>query len=158
MFQLDPTNIQFVLRRTVKDIHFLKSTAIVIKVILNSQIIILRIIEVIVKHISIILLTSASFFLCTKIYIMAMKDDKTVTPSEEEVSTGRLLDLVEKDLPVLNKHWINAIRDYVLLTLPSQYASQLPPEGGNFYRYVKQGLEQIKQLDRCYLPNHNYSA
>ena len=101
------------------------------------------------------MLTSAPFFLSKKIYIMAMKDDKTLTPSEEEASAGRLLDLVEKDLPVLNKHWINAIRDYVLLTLPSQYASQLPPEGGNFYRYVKRRLEQIKPFGCQYPPNHN---
>lgn len=66
---------------------------------------------------------------------MAIKhESESGKPSEEEYTTSSLLDLVEKDLKLLVKHWIGAARDYVLLTLPVQYASQLPLEGGTFYR------------------------
>lgn len=69
-----------------------------------------------------------------QIYIMAIKhESESGKPSEEEYTTSSLLDLVEKDLKLLVKHWIGAARDYVLLTLPVQYASQLPLEGGTFY-------------------------
>ena len=64
---------------------------------------------------------------------MAIKHEEDVV--DDDSTSGRLLDLVEKDLQLLVKHWIGAARDYVLLMLPPQYAPQLPPEGGTFYRY-----------------------
>lgn len=58
-------------------------------------------------------------------------------PDDDHPGTGgNLLELVEADLPLLAKYWICAIRDYVLLMLPPQYAPQLPIEGGSFYRHV----------------------
>uniref|UniRef100_A0A4W4FK10 HEAT repeat-containing protein 5B n=1 Tax=Electrophorus electricus TaxID=8005 RepID=A0A4W4FK10_ELEEL len=33
----------------------------------------------------------------------------------------------------LSRLWLAALRDYALLTLPAEFASQLPPEGGAFY-------------------------
>ena len=69
------------------------------------------------------------------------KEKKGADEDEEDAdesspsSTGGLLQLVEKDLKVLVKHWIGATRDYVLLSLPKHYAPQLPPHGGTFYRY-----------------------
>uniref|UniRef100_A0A8C4TQF6 HEAT repeat-containing protein 5A n=1 Tax=Falco tinnunculus TaxID=100819 RepID=A0A8C4TQF6_FALTI len=48
-------------------------------------------------------------------------------------SAGGLLDLVQADLGTLSKLWLAALQDFALLTLPSEYASQLPTEGGTFY-------------------------
>ncbi|NXJ79299.1 HTR5A protein, partial [Trogon melanurus] len=48
-------------------------------------------------------------------------------------STSGLLDLVQADIGTLSKLWLAALQDFALLTLPSEYASQLPAEGGTFY-------------------------
>ena len=74
-----------------------------------------------------------------QIYIMAIKHESTDAKqdngdSEELISGGRLLDLVEKDLRLLAKHWFGALLDYTYLMLPKQYHSQLPRDGGTFYR------------------------
>ncbi|KAM7403791.1 hypothetical protein PAMA_004293 [Pampus argenteus] len=44
-----------------------------------------------------------------------------------------LLKLVQSDLPTLSRLWLAALQDYALLTLPQEYASQLPDTGGSFY-------------------------
>lgn len=44
-----------------------------------------------------------------------------------------LLSLVTPELVSLSKHWLAALKDYALLSLPAEFASQLPPEGGAFY-------------------------
>ncbi|NXO43796.1 HTR5A protein, partial [Locustella ochotensis] len=48
-------------------------------------------------------------------------------------SASGLLDLVQADLGTLSKLWLAALQDFALLTLPPEYASQLPVEGGTFY-------------------------
>ncbi|XP_044520994.1 HEAT repeat-containing protein 5A [Gracilinanus agilis] len=63
---------------------------------------------------------------------------KTVSPVEENArdvssSTDGLLGLVQTDLGTLSKLWLAALQDFALLTLPSEFASQLPLEGGAFY-------------------------
>ncbi len=65
------------------------------------------------------------------------EDEPVQTTDEDEPqSGGRLLDLVEKDLKSLAKHWMGVLRDYAFLMLPKQYFSQLPKDGGVFYRLV----------------------
>lgn len=60
-------------------------------------------------------------------------------PSDDEVfgdfeSHGEsLLSLVQPELENLSRHWLAALRDYALLSLPSEYSSQLPHDGGAFY-------------------------
>ncbi|XP_032704801.1 HEAT repeat-containing protein 5A isoform X8 [Lontra canadensis] len=63
---------------------------------------------------------------------------KTTTYSEdcvsnESYSSDGLLDLVHTDLGTLSRLWLAALQDFALLTLPSEFASQLPVEGGAFY-------------------------
>ena len=69
---------------------------------------------------------------------MAKKHEDVVAKPDDELeevsSGGRLLDLVEKDLRLLAKHWMGVLKDYSFLMLPKQYHSQLPSEGGTFYR------------------------
>ncbi|XP_059705858.1 HEAT repeat-containing protein 5A isoform X4 [Haemorhous mexicanus] len=63
---------------------------------------------------------------------------KMVNSSEESYrditfSASGLLDLVQTDLGTLSKLWLAALQDFALLTLPPEYASHLPAEGGTFY-------------------------
>ncbi|XP_078089813.1 HEAT repeat-containing protein 5A isoform X2 [Mustelus asterias] len=48
-------------------------------------------------------------------------------------SADGLLNLVQSELGTLSKLWLAALQDYALLTLPPEYADQLPAEGGAFY-------------------------
>ncbi|XP_062946324.1 HEAT repeat-containing protein 5A isoform X3 [Cynocephalus volans] len=80
-----------------------------------------------------------------EVYIIAVQKHKnhkqslkTTTCLEESVRNGShptdgLLDLVYADLGTLSRLWLAALQDFALLTLPSEYASQLPVEGGAFY-------------------------
>ncbi|XP_043405637.1 HEAT repeat-containing protein 5A isoform X5 [Chelonia mydas] len=84
-----------------------------------------------------------------EVYIVAVEREKnqsdahkqtvTITNSTDESyrdltsSADGLLDLVQADLGTLSKLWLAALQDFALLTLPSEYASQLPVEGGAFY-------------------------
>lgn len=44
-----------------------------------------------------------------------------------------LLSLVKPELDNLSHHWLAALKDHALLLLPSEFASQLPHDGGAFY-------------------------
>lgn len=44
-----------------------------------------------------------------------------------------LLTLVQPELVSLSRHWLAALRDHALLSLPPEFASQLPHDGGAFY-------------------------
>ena len=43
--------------------------------------------------------------------------------------------LVQSELSSLSKHWLDALRDHALLSLPSEFKSQLPFDGGAFYTH-----------------------
>lgn len=55
----------------------------------------------------------------------------SVTNDGSRVESGGagLLKLVQSDLSTLSCLWLSALQDYALLTLPPEYASQLPPAG-----------------------------
>ncbi|XP_040916672.1 HEAT repeat-containing protein 5A isoform X2 [Toxotes jaculatrix] len=64
--------------------------------------------------------------------------DMSVSPlvndsSNSESGGAGLLNLVQSDLSILSRLWLAALQDYALLTLPQEYASQLPVTGGSFY-------------------------
>ncbi|KAK7901966.1 hypothetical protein WMY93_018735 [Mugilogobius chulae] len=86
-----------------------------------------------------------------EVYVMAMKikkeaESKPAKPvksgdedeDEEDLSADvlppdSLITLVQPELPSLSRLWLAMLRDYALLTLPAEFSSQLPPEGGAFY-------------------------
>lgn len=49
--------------------------------------------------------------------------------SGSESEAAGLLKLVQSDLSTLSRLWLAALQDYALLTLPQEYASQLPTTG-----------------------------
>ncbi|XP_066853344.1 HEAT repeat-containing protein 5A isoform X7 [Anser cygnoides] len=65
----------------------------------------------------------------------SLKTTKSAEESYRDItsSASGLLDLVQADLGTLSKLWLAALQDFALLILPSEYASQLPAEGGTFY-------------------------
>ncbi|XP_067418767.1 HEAT repeat-containing protein 5B isoform X1 [Emydura macquarii macquarii] len=85
-----------------------------------------------------------------EVYVVAMKIKKEAetkpkqaiknTDDEEEdfgtvheLPPDSLITLVQPELPILSRLWLAALKDYALLTLPAEFASQLPPDGGAFY-------------------------
>uniref|UniRef100_A0A8D3C9R6 HEAT repeat-containing protein 5A n=1 Tax=Scophthalmus maximus TaxID=52904 RepID=A0A8D3C9R6_SCOMX len=86
-----------------------------------------------------------------EVYVMAMKikkeaESKPAKPvrsgdeDEDEDDVGAdvlppdsLITLVQPELPSLSRLWLAMLRDYALLTLPAEFSSQLPPDGGAFY-------------------------
>ncbi|KAK9890049.1 hypothetical protein WA026_008857 [Henosepilachna vigintioctopunctata] len=80
-----------------------------------------------------------------EVYIVAMKgsnnslESSTIGSSNDddcgdfERKAESLLTLVQPELVSLSQHWISALRDHALLSLPSEFASQLPHDGGAFY-------------------------
>uniref|UniRef100_A0A8B9VQ08 HEAT repeat-containing protein 5B n=1 Tax=Anas zonorhyncha TaxID=75864 RepID=A0A8B9VQ08_9AVES len=85
-----------------------------------------------------------------EVYIVAMKikkeaetKPKCVSKSTEEdeddfgtvdeLPPDSLITLVQPELPALSRLWLAALKDYALLTLPAEFATQLPPDGGAFY-------------------------
>ena len=57
--------------------------------------------------------------------------------SNGEDDTGEiqepLISLVSSHIQGLSHFWLGAVKDYGYLSLPPEYASQLPPGGGMFY-------------------------
>nr|XP_057914299.1 HEAT repeat-containing protein 5B [Doryrhamphus excisus]XP_057914301.1 HEAT repeat-containing protein 5B [Doryrhamphus excisus]XP_057914302.1 HEAT repeat-containing protein 5B [Doryrhamphus excisus] len=84
-----------------------------------------------------------------EVYVVAMKikkeaeakPDKAVRSGDEEeddlgadvLPPDSLITLVQPELPSLSRLWLAMLRDYALLTLPAEFSSQLPPDGGAFY-------------------------
>uniref|UniRef100_A0A8C5MAD1 HEAT repeat-containing protein 5B n=1 Tax=Leptobrachium leishanense TaxID=445787 RepID=A0A8C5MAD1_9ANUR len=60
-------------------------------------------------------------------------EDDDYYSSTDELPPDSLIILVEPELPTLSRLWLAALKDYALLTLPPEFASQLPPDGGAFY-------------------------
>ncbi|XP_054832660.1 HEAT repeat-containing protein 5B isoform X1 [Eublepharis macularius] len=60
-------------------------------------------------------------------------DDDDDYGTVDELPPDSLITLVQPELPTLSRLWLAALKDYALLTLPAEFASQLPPDGGAFY-------------------------
>lgn len=57
------------------------------------------------------------------------EDEDDVGDEGDVLPADSLITLVQPELPCLSRLWLAALRDYALLTLPAEFASQLPPEG-----------------------------
>lgn len=74
----------------------------------------------------------------SQVYIVAVERSRqretsvSSKPSDcsgSETGAEGLLKLVQSDLSTLSRLWLAALQDYALLTLPQEYASQLPATG-----------------------------
>lgn len=62
-----------------------------------------------------------------------------------------LITLVQPELPSLSRLWLAMLRDYALLTLPAEFASQLPPDGTTQTLHL---LVQGDFLSNYLIPSH----
>uniref|UniRef100_A0ABI7XLM0 HEAT repeat containing 5B n=1 Tax=Felis catus TaxID=9685 RepID=A0ABI7XLM0_FELCA len=65
--------------------------------------------------------------------IKSTDDDDDDFGTIDELPPDSLITLVQPELPTLSRLWLAALKDYALLTLPAEFASQLPADGGAFY-------------------------
>ncbi|XP_030052254.1 HEAT repeat-containing protein 5B [Microcaecilia unicolor] len=65
--------------------------------------------------------------------IKCTEEDEDDYSTTDELPADSLITLVQPELPTLSRLWLAALKDYALLTLPPEFASQLPPDGGAFY-------------------------
>ncbi|XP_048209078.1 HEAT repeat-containing protein 5B [Perognathus longimembris pacificus] len=65
--------------------------------------------------------------------IKSTDDDDDDYGTIDELPPDSLITLVQPELPTLSRLWLAALKDYALLTLPAEFSSQLPPDGGAFY-------------------------
>ncbi|XP_043914483.1 HEAT repeat-containing protein 5B isoform X2 [Protopterus annectens] len=63
----------------------------------------------------------------------SVEDDEDDFRDSDVLPPDSLITLVQPELPILSRLWLAALKDYALLTLPPEFASQLPPDGGAFY-------------------------
>uniref|UniRef100_A0A5S6QXJ1 HEAT repeat-containing protein 5B n=1 Tax=Trichuris muris TaxID=70415 RepID=A0A5S6QXJ1_TRIMR len=64
-----------------------------------------------------------------EVYIVAMQQN---SGGNESCYSEALLELVNPELTTLIDHWLSVLKDFALLSLPSEFASQLPEEGAYF--------------------------
>ena len=60
-------------------------------------------------------------------------DDFAFTDEDTDSSQGSAMELLDPHLPGLSQYWLAALKDQAYLSLPPQFATQLPPSGGTFY-------------------------
>ncbi len=68
-----------------------------------------------------------------KLAVLRAWADVYIVAQKRRCATESLLSLVQPELALLSYHWSIALKDYAFLSLPNDYASQLPIEGGAFY-------------------------
>ncbi|XP_035216852.1 HEAT repeat-containing protein 5B-like isoform X2 [Stegodyphus dumicola] len=72
-----------------------------------------------------------------EVYVVAMNDKLAEGEISENDKTSdtqeSLLRLVAPELSLLSIYWLSFLKDYALLSLPPEFRSQLPHEGGAFY-------------------------
>ncbi|CAD5231280.1 unnamed protein product [Bursaphelenchus xylophilus] len=85
-----------------------------------------------------------------EVYIVAIQDEDRKDEKEENY-TESLLSLVNPELKVLLGHWLAALRDSALLSLPIEFGDQLPANGGSFF--TPDSAETCKEYYRqCWPP------
>ena len=67
-----------------------------------------------------------------------------------------LLQLVSPELENLSTHWLATLRDHALLTLPPEYNSQLPRDGGAFYS--SETIDLVRPMYRNSWPSILHAA
>ncbi|XP_055929916.1 HEAT repeat-containing protein 5B-like isoform X2 [Argiope bruennichi] len=70
-----------------------------------------------------------------EVYVVAMnnKENEAQKSDANKDDQESLLKLVAPELSLLSTYWLAFLKDYALLSLPPEFRSQLPHEGGAFY-------------------------
>lgn len=88
-----------------------------------------------------------------EVYMVAMAQNEKEAQQEAVVDANKenLLHLVAPELRTLSKYWIFALRDHALLTLPAEYVSQIPHDGGTFF--ILETIETVRPMYRSSWPS-----
>ncbi|MPC13265.1 HEAT repeat-containing protein 5B [Portunus trituberculatus] len=84
------------------------------------------------------------------------EDDRPESDSGLQSSEESLLSLVQPELVALSKSWLAALKDHALLSLPPEFSSQLPHDGGAFYS--NESIENVRPYYRSAWPPMLYAA
>ncbi|XP_054977873.1 HEAT repeat-containing protein 5B [Sorex araneus] len=71
--------------------------------------------------------------------------------ARDELPPDSLETLVQPELPTLSRLWLAALRDHALLSLPAEFAGQLPADGGAFYTPETVDTARLHYRD-CWAP------
>ncbi|KAK7086919.1 HEAT repeat-containing protein 5B [Halocaridina rubra] len=84
------------------------------------------------------------------------EDDRPEAETDSQSSEESLLSLVQPELVALSKSWLAALKDHALLSLPPEFSSQLPHDGGAFYS--NESVEGVRPYYRSAWPPLLYAA
>ncbi|XP_063873685.1 HEAT repeat-containing protein 5B-like [Scylla paramamosain] len=84
------------------------------------------------------------------------EDERPESDSGMQSSEESLLSLVQPELVALSKSWLAALKDHALLSLPPEFSSQLPHDGGAFYS--NESIENVRPYYRSAWPPMLYAA
>ncbi|KAK3872016.1 hypothetical protein Pcinc_014808 [Petrolisthes cinctipes] len=85
-----------------------------------------------------------------------VEDDRPESEASLQPSEESLLSLVQPELVALSKSWLAALKDNALLSLPPEFSSQLPHDGGAFYS--TESVETVRPYYRSAWPPLLYAA
>merc|ERR1739838_388868 len=101
----------------------------------------------------------------SEVYAVALKADNSRNqecladderPEADFDSEESLLSLVTPELQTLSRYWLAALKDHALLSLPPEFSSQLPHDGGAFYS--NETVEGVRPYYRSAWPPMLYAA
>lgn len=84
------------------------------------------------------------------------EDDRPESETDSQSSEESLLSLVQPELLALSKSWLAALKDHALLSLPPEFSSQLPHDGGAFYS--NESIDGVRPYYRSAWPPLLYAA
>lgn len=90
------------------------------------------------------------------VYVVAMAQSDIDRAESEEDKAENLLNLVSPELLTLSKYWINALRDHAILTLPNEYITIIPPDGGTFF--ILETIDTVRPMYRTSWPSILHAA
>ena len=87
-----------------------------------------------------------------EVYVVAMAQNEKQNDNQSsgEGNKENLFHLVTPELLMLSKYWIFALRDHALLTLPTEFVSQIPPDGGTFF--ILETIDSVRPMYRSAWP------
>ena len=78
-----------------------------------------------------------------ELYIKVSVDDVSRRQGTPDPGNDQANDLINPHLHLLSQYWTSAIRDHAYLSLPGQFGSQLPPNGGTFYSFAMSSFVHV---------------
>lgn len=82
--------------------------------------------------------------------LKSTEEDEDDFGTVDELPPDSLITLVQPELPSLSRLWLAALKDYALLTLPAEFATQLPPDG-KYWNLFLCWFEERSKPPSCFI-------